>query len=666
MKRKASIFLALLFSVTASIGQGIVIDGTQHIYVNPDNTGTEDGASLETGYKLFKSGYAVVNTSMPCIIHLKETVFGANHWNNGSWGLGTAKVCPNGLTIDGNNAVFDASVSSISSSAFFDSAAETAGVESKLTFKNLTFQNFSYTRLFSYKHKKLEIENCRFIDNTTSASYPVIYAGEGTANKEITIRNSIFWNNTPTNIYTIATGNVAQLRVDGCVFYNIGSIGSSGVNGCPNTIFSNCLFYYSTGMTIDQVRLLGNSNHNPVILVNNTFYSNGTGNSIYGLEAVGDLVLVNNVIVNLNSYAVSMNKNASQGRLDIVAKNNVIAVQNSRIYNSNVQASEFDASNTIYTTSNAANVQDYAINTLKLAVTPATSSNVFICGAGKPYLPFTTGSPLINSGLNSYIDPVISYANVTAPATDILGTNRSDNCATGAAVDLGAWEYVLPKETTPATLIDFVAETLTNFVAETDYIIDSNEYIANENGKITIDAGWINTELSIVKKGNCINNQNSNPQTLEIPARPASPTTVSSSTGSINGTTTAMEYSTNGIDWFTCSAGSTTVGQGTYYVRLKAIANTAFASEYAEVTVSTATSVIESELQVIPSLYPNPASDYVIIKNAAGKAVSIYTSLGSKVFETAQLNGENISIAGWTPGIYLVKVNGIVLRLIKN
>lgn len=49
----------------------------------------------------------------------------------------------------------------------------------------------------------------------------------------------------------------------------------------------------------------------------------------------------------------------------------------------------------------------------------------------------------------------------------------------------------------------------------------------------------------------------------------SAPTGLSDGGGKINGTTTAMEYSSDNITWKNCSSGNTTVEAGTYYVRYK-------------------------------------------------------------------------------------------------
>ncbi|GAP71299.1 hypothetical protein SAMD00024442_10_31 [Candidatus Symbiothrix dinenymphae] len=56
-------------------------------------------------------------------------------------------------------------------------------------------------------------------------------------------------------------------------------------------------------------------------------------------------------------------------------------------------------------------------------------------------------------------------------------------------------------------------------------------------------------------------------------------------------------------------------------------------------------------------IYPNPAKDVVIIRNATGNTVSIYNERGNMVFEKVIASKEEkLSITSWSPGVYLVRV----------
>jgi hypothetical protein len=74
----------------------------------------------------------------------------------------------------------------------------------------------------------------------------------------------------------------------------------------------------------------------------------------------------------------------------------------------------------------------------------------------------------------------------------------------------------------------------------------------------------------------------------------------------------------------------------------------------------------------LPDVYPNPTKETVTVKNASGKAVSIFNSSGIKVFEKeVQSDEEQISVASWQKGIYFVRISDNdkvvgAVKLIKN
>jgi YD repeat-containing protein len=71
-------------------------------------------------------------------------------------------------------------------------------------------------------------------------------------------------------------------------------------------------------------------------------------------------------------------------------------------------------------------------------------------------------------------------------------------------------------------------------------------------------------------------------------------------------------------------------------------------------------------------LYPNPAKDFLTLKNAEGKDIIVYTSLGNKIFEKANVSDEEIiNTSSWSSGVYLVKINDkkepdVVIKLVKE
>jgi len=159
--------------------------------------------------------------------------------------------------------------------------------------------------------------------------------------------------------------------------------------------------------------------------------------------------------------------------------------------------------------------------------------------------------------------------------------------------------FVLPWEATPNAAIDYTNETLTD-LANGDYTVNGTS-VTVTSGTYPIAASWFVTTISIVKKGDGITTDDSDEQTLAIPARPDTPslgvtqcTTTANNDGSITNVTAAMEYSANGTTWMNC-ADTTMTGltPGTYYVRVKATSG-AFRSETATVTVGSYTATKET------------------------------------------------------------------------
>lgn len=254
--------------------------------------------------------------------------------------------------------------------------------------------------------------------------------------------------------------------------------------------------------------------------------------------------------------------------------------------------SAFDSTTTL-----TADITAYA----QWAVAPTiTSADSYTCtaGIGGSFSLAATGTAPITFALAG-----------TYPAG--VSVNGSDLIVT-AAVPAGTYSFLIEatnavgtspqqsftltvKEATPSASIDYAAETLTGLVANASYTINSVAISADGNGKIAIHSAWFGTGVSIVKFG-ATSATDSAPQNLLIPSRSAAPSGLSSintttigGSGGIDGTTTAMEYSTDQTNWTNCITGSTTgLAQGIYYVRTKAVENTSFASAQTIVMVSAA------------------------------------------------------------------------------
>ena len=86
-------------------------------------------------------------------------------------------------------------------------------------------------------------------------------------------------------------------------------------------------------------------------------------------------------------------------------------------------------------------------------------------------------------------------------------------------------------------------------------------------------------------------------------------------------------------------------------------------------TQSCMLSVGENELNKFNAL-PNPFSDYVTLENAENAIVTIFDSLGKKVFTDSKYTGNTIDTSQFTTGLYFVKIqkedNVKTKKMIKN
>ncbi|MBD5444707.1 MAG: fibronectin type III domain-containing protein, partial [Lachnospiraceae bacterium] len=181
-------------------------------------------------------------------------------------------------------------------------------------------------------------------------------------------------------------------------------------------------------------------------------------------------------------------------------------------------------------------------------------------------------------------------------------------------INAGEHEVKLEPEKTPAAKIDYVNEKLTNLISGADYLINGNEATKNSDGTINISEGWLSSTISIVKKGNGTATTNSEAQSLSIPARPSAPTgigkTDESAEGANNGTITGvnnkMEYQAEGTSSWKAISGTTVskLAPGTYYVRIKAVANKSFHSYTAKITIN-------EYVKLDPEETPEAEIDYV-------------------------------------------------------
>jgi len=152
--------------------------------------------------------------------------------------------------------------------------------------------------------------------------------------------------------------------------------------------------------------------------------------------------------------------------------------------------------------------------------------------------------------------------------------------------------FGVEKEPIPSIDINYVDETLTGFESS-DYAINGT-IVTTENGVLNIDEIYYGKTVSIMKKGDGITTNDSEPQELIIPARPSAPnvtasavTAVGKSDGKITGTTANMEYRIYSGEWTDCTGSEITdLAAGIYEVRVKGT-DSSFSGSITQVIVDT-------------------------------------------------------------------------------
>ncbi|MBO9597722.1 MAG: S-layer homology domain-containing protein [Cohnella sp.] len=216
----------------------------------------------------------------------------------------------------------------------------------------------------------------------------------------------------------------------------------------------------------------------------------------------------------------------------------------------------------------------------------------------------------------------------------------------------------LAVEATPAAEVDYVAEQLTGLEPNGDYDVDGTSVSADGSGKVAIVDGWLGKTVNVVKKGNGTTTTDSLPQTLSLPARPATPTAgktdetaIGGNNGTLTSVTTAMEYKKGATGSWTEIAGTRVTGLApdTYYVRVKATSS-AFASNPQTVTIATfnasseATPAAEVDYvaEQLTGLEPNGDYDIdgtTVSADGSGKVAIVGGWLGKTVSVVKKGNG---------------------------
>ena len=127
--------------------------------------------------------------------------------------------------------------------------------------------------------------------------------------------------------------------------------------------------------------------------------------------------------------------------------------------------------------------------------------------------------------------------------------------------------------------IDFINENLINLKSGEVYYINRVSFTAGADG-IKIQEKWFDRTINIVKAGDMIDTDDSEPQELYIPARPDAPTEVEAkdesaknkNDGKLLNLNSDMEYQREGADKWISVTGTTAepLAPGIYIVRIKA------------------------------------------------------------------------------------------------
>lgn len=114
------------------------------------------------------------------------------------------------------------------------------------------------------------------------------------------------------------------------------------------------------------------------------------------------------------------------------------------------------------------------------------------------------------------------------------------------------------------TIDEVIIRANSGYYFPEDYTVESVNGIVitrNSESQITISGSPTkNTEITLVSPSK---------SSEDTKGEQSAPTGLSDGVGKIDGTTTAMEYSSDNITWIDCSDGSTVLDAGTYYVRYK-------------------------------------------------------------------------------------------------
>ncbi|MDI4644253.1 DUF4073 domain-containing protein [Cohnella hashimotonis] len=134
-----------------------------------------------------------------------------------------------------------------------------------------------------------------------------------------------------------------------------------------------------------------------------------------------------------------------------------------------------------------------------------------------------------------------------APDTYYVRTAATATTFASEATSVTVGAFTATPEAIPTAAISYSDEVLTGLTPGATYLIGGVNKTADGSGKLTIEAGWLGTSLSIVKVGNGASTTDSAAQSLSIPSRPVAPVvTANDAANTIAGLALGMEYAVDG------------------------------------------------------------------------------------------------------------------------
>ena len=172
--------------------------------------------------------------------------------------------------------------------------------------------------------------------------------------------------------------------------------------------------------------------------------------------------------------------------------------------------------------------------------------------------------------------------------------------------------YTLFYEETPAAVVDTASGCLSKLVPGASYLVNGAKYSASQQGTISVQDAWINSEVTVVKCGNGTTTVDSLAQSLMLPGRVktaftpiAYPVTFyDGNNGAIGGVNAEMEYSADGGKTWIAVKGERieNLSASMYVVRYRALPNELFAGEEQVVVVSVDATIADYKQNVISEL----------------------------------------------------------------